>query len=214
MADSLTANQIKSMFLHVADRVISAKEVLCEADRNIGDGDHGIGMANGFEGAITELNAREFKDAYAVFRTVGRKMIQVMGGASGIIFGLLFFAGSKNMPPKPDLTTREFTEIFIKAMLEIQAKGGAKPGDKTLIDGLSSAVDAMQKSVEMGEGYKEFLDDAFSGAEAGKEASKDYIARFGKAKTLGKRAIGYPDAGCVTLTYIFSAMKEWAEENL
>lgn len=214
MIDSLTATQIKSIFLHVADRVISVKEILCEADRNIGDGDHGIGMANGFEGAITELNAKEFEDAYAVFSTVGRKMIGVMGGASGIIFGLLFFAGSKNMPPKSDLTTREFAEIFSKAMLEIQAKGGAKLGDKTLIDGLSPAVDAMQKSVETGAGYKEFLDNALSGAEAGKEASKDYIARFGKAKTLGERAIGYPDAGCVTLTYIFSAMKEWAEENL
>lgn len=214
MVDSLTATQIKSMFLHVADRVISVKEILCEADRNIGDGDHGIGMANGFEGAITELNAKEFEDVYAVFSTVGRKMIGVMGGASGIIFGLLFFAGSKNMPPKSDLTTREFAEIFSKAMLEIQAKGGAKPGDKTLIDGLSSAVDAMQESVEAGAGYKEFLDNALSGAEEGKEASKDYIARFGKAKTLGERAIGYPDAGCVTLTYIFSAMKEWCEENL
>ena len=214
MVDSLTATQIKSMFLHVADCVISVKEILCEADRNIGDGDHGIGMANGFEGAITELNAKEFEDVYAVFSTVGRKMIGVMGGASGIIFGLLFFAGSKNMPPKSDLTTREFAEIFSKAMLEIQAKGGAKPGDKTLIDGLSSAVDAMQESVEAGAGYKEFLDNALSGAEEGKEASKDYIARFGKAKTLGERAIGYPDAGCVTLTYIFSAMKEWCEENL
>lgn len=214
MVDKLSAEQVRTMFLAVADRVISAKEALCDADRNIGDGDHGIGMANGFVAAKKELENNQFDDVYTVFSTVGRTMIRVMGGASGIIFGLLFFAGAKNKSPQPELTTSEFTEIFSSALAEIQAKGKAEPGDKTLVDALVPAVDNMKKCVERGVGFKGLLADALKGAEEGKEASKNYIAKFGKAKTLGERAIGYPDAGCVTLTVIFSAMNDWAESNL
>ena len=96
-------------------------------------------------------------------------MIRVMGGASGIIFGLLFYAGSKNIPPKTELTTGDFVEIFSKALTEIQAKGGAKPGDKSSIDSLEPAVNAMQSSVASGAGYKEVLASALAGAETGKE---------------------------------------------
>ena len=211
--ESLTAVQVKDMFLHVADVVVAAKEQLCDADRNIGDGDHGIGMALGFEAARKELEAHDYEDVYAVFGTVGRTMIRVMGGASGIIFGLLFYAGAKNKPPQPRMTTAEFTEVFNQALAEIQAKGQAKPGDKTLIDGLQPMVEAMQASTAAGDGYRGMLKKAQAAAEAGKENSKDYVARIGKAKTLGDRAIGYPDAGCVTLTVLSGAMSEWMDSN-
>ena len=212
--ESLTAAQLKDMFLHVADVVVAAKEQLCDADRNIGDGDHGIGMALGFEAARKELETHAYEDVYAVFGTVGRTMIRVMGGASGIIFGLLFYAGAKNKPPQPGMTTAEFAEVFNQALAEIQAKGQAKPGDKTLVDGLQPMVAAMQAGAAGGDGFRAMLKKGLAAAEAGKENSKGYIARFGKAKTLGDRAIGYPDAGCVTLTVISEAMSEWMDKNL
>ena len=211
---SLSASQLKELLVFVSDRVIASKEVLSEADRNIGDGDHGIGMATGFEAARQELEKTEFTDAYSVFSVLGRTMIKVMGGASGIIFGLLFYAGAKNMPPKPDLTPSELAVVFAKALAEIQAKGGAKPGDKTLVDGLLPMVEAMQAEAAKNAGFKEFFAAAAAAAESGKEASKAYIARFGKAKTLGERAVGYPDAGCVSLTVITRAMFDWSESKL
>lgn len=207
--ERLTASQLKNLFLHVSQVVIDSKEQLCEADRNIGDGDHGIGMANGFEAAKRELEANEYSDVYAIFSAVGRTMIKVMGGASGIIFGLLFYAGSKNMNPEPSLTTAGFVEIFEKALAEIKLKGQAKLGDKTLIDGLEPTVEAMQAGLSQGLGFSALLNEALLAAELGKEKSKQYIAKIGKAKTLGERAIGYPDAGCVTLTVIIRAMLEW-----
>jgi len=176
--ESLTAAHVKAMLLHVAEVVIASKEQLCEADRNIGDGDHGIGMSLGFEAARTELETHDYADAYAVFGTVGRTMIRVMGGASGIIFGLLFYAGAKNMLPKPELTPAEFAEVFAKALGEIQAKGQARLGDKTLVDGLQPMVEAMKASAARGDGFKAMLKDAQSAAEAGKEKSKEYIAHL------------------------------------
>lgn len=212
--EALSAAQVKEMFLYTAQVIIDSKEALCDADRNIGDGDHGIGMALGFETAKQELTTQEFTDVYGIFSAVGRTMIRVMGGASGIIFGLLFFAGAKNMPPKPDLTTQEFADIFTKALSEIQAKGQAQLGDKTLIDGLHPMVEAMQESAQNGDRYKTFLYKAYRAAEVGKENSRNYVARIGKAKTLGERAIGYPDAGCVTLTVISKSMSDWANQAL
>lgn len=212
--ESLTASQLKDMLLQVAKKVVESKEMLCEADRNIGDGDHGIGMALGLKAAALELQSKDFSDAYAIFATVGRTMIKVMGGASGIIFGLLFYAGSKNMPPKSDLTTREFAEIFSKALAEIQTKGGARLGDKTIVDGLQPLVEVLLESQSNGDGFRAMLSKGYLAAETGMEKSKEYIAHFGKAKTLGERAIGYPDAGCVTLTVITKSMSDWANENL
>ncbi len=207
--NTLSATQLKEMFLAVAQEVIDAKEMLGEADRNIGDGDHGIGMSNGFEAVQQELSARDFSDVNTVFSTVGRTMIRVMGGASGIIFGLLFFAGAKNQPAKADMTPAEFAAMFQKALDEIQLKGQAKVGDKTLVDGLSPLAAALQESAEAGADFETMLARGLAAAEEGKEASKAYVAKFGKAKTLGERAVGYPDAGCVTLTVIVGAMQRW-----
>lgn len=211
---TLTAAQAKSMLLFVASTVVAHKEFLCDADRHIGDGDHGISMANGFEAAAKQLETHEYNDVYLVFSTVGRTMIKVMGGVSGIIFGFLFYAGAKNMPPKAEIDETEFAEIFEKALAEIQAKGQAKPGDKTLIDGLVPTVQAIRDSLTRGAAFPEMLRAAYQAAEEGKEASKQYIARLGKAKTLGERSIGYPDAGCVSLTLITRAMSDWANQNL
>ena len=211
---TINAQQTKEMLMHVADRVVAAKEMLCDADRNIGDGDHGIGMAKGLEAARQELEAKEFDDVYTVFSTVGRTMIRVMGGASGIIFGLLFWGGAKNRTPAAEIATRDFAEIFEKAMGEIQLKGQASPGDKTILDGLVPMVEAMNGCAANGATIKEMLSAAKAAAEAGKEKSRMFVARHGKAKTLGERSIGFPDAGCVSLTVIVSAMEEWAQANL
>jgi dihydroxyacetone kinase-like protein len=208
------AAQAKSMLLSVASTVVAHREILCEADRHIGDGDHGISMANGFEAAAKELESHEYNDVYQVFSTVGRTLIRVMGGASGIIFGFLFYAGTRNMPAKAEINETEFTAIFEKALAEIQAKGQAKPGDKTLVDGLAPAVQAMRDSLARGDALPELLKAACQAAEAGMEASKQYIARVGKAKTVGERSVGYPDAGCVSLVLITRAMSDWAHQNL
>lgn len=197
--------------MSVAKVMVDSKEIMCDADRNIGDGDHGIGMAKGFEAAFNELSIQDFDDVYKVFFTVGRTMIRVMGGASGIIFGTLFYAGAKNMEPKAEIDVNDFANIFEKALTDIKAKGQADVGDKTVVDGLYPAVIAMKDCAGKGSTFEQLLQSACIAAEDGKEKSKQYIARFGRAKGLGERAIGYPDAGSVSLTIILNAMLEWVK---
>jgi dihydroxyacetone kinase-like protein len=210
---TLTSTQAKSMMIYVAAAMVESKEIMCDADRNIGDGDHGIGMAKGFGAALQELGNQEFDDVYKVFFTVGRTMIKEMGGASGIIFGTLFYAGSKNVEPKSEITIKDFVVIFEKALTDIKLKGQAQVGDKTVVDALQPMVEAMQKSAEGDPTFSEIIQIALEAANQGKENSKNYVARFGRAKTLGDRAIGFPDAGAVSLTLIMQAMLEWVKSQ-
>jgi len=206
---SLNTTQLKSMLMYTCQVMVDSQEIMCEADRNIGDGDHGIGMAKGFEAALLELQKQEFEDVYKIFFTVGRTMIKEMGGASGIIFGMLFYAGSKNVEPSPELTVKDFATVFDKALTEIKAKGQAQVGDKTVVDALQPMVEAMQQNLEKDLSFEEITQIALEAAIQGKENSKQYVAQFGRAKTLGERAIGYPDAGAVSLTLILQSMLDW-----
>src|SRR3989304_7389656 len=140
-------------------------------------------------------------------------MVREIGGASGIIFGLLFYAGAKNQQPKEEVNTQEFTEVFEKALNEIQLKGQAKPGDKTIVDGLVPMVEVMKSCSATDVTFKAMLSEALVAAEKGKENSKNFVARYGKAKTLGDRSIGFPDPGCVSLVVIADTMNKWAQEN-
>ena len=206
---SLNTTQLKSMLMYTCQVMVDSQEIMCEADRNIGDGDHGIGMAKGFEAALQELQKQEFEDVYKIFFTVGRTMIKEMGGASGIIFGMLFYAGSKNVEPSPELTVKDFVTVFDKALTEIKAKGQAQVGDKTVVDALQPMVEIMQQNLDKDLSFEEITQIALEAAIQGEENSKQYAAKFGRAKTLGDRAIGYPDAGAVSLTLILQAMLDW-----
>lgn len=208
---SFSAAQTKSMMMQMCQIMIDSKEIMCDADRNIGDGDHGIGMAKGFEAALQELKIQEFEDVYKIFFTIGRTMIKEMGGASGIIFGTLFYAGSKNVEPSSELTVKDFCTVFEKALTEIKVKGHAQLGDKTVVDALQPMVEAMQQNVEKDLSFVEMVQIALDAAIQGKENSKQYVAKYGRAKTLGDRAIGYPDAGAVSLTLIMQSMLDWVK---
>jgi dihydroxyacetone kinase phosphoprotein-dependent L subunit len=206
---SLNAAQLKSMLIHTCQVMVASQEIMCAADRDIGDGDHGIGMARGFGAALAELNKQEFDDVYKILFTIGRTMIKEMGGASGIIFGTLFLAGSKNVEPDPELTVSDFCTVFDKALAEIKAKGGAQVGDKTVVDALQPMLEAMQHNLEKDLSFEEMTQIALEAAVQGKENSKQYVARFGRAKTLGDRAVGYPDPGALSLTLIMQSMLDW-----
>ena len=82
--DYLTAEQVKSMLIAVSEAVVAAKDQLADADRAIGDGDHGIGMANGFSAAKEKLEAAEPQDVYALFALTGQTLIRVMGALRGL----------------------------------------------------------------------------------------------------------------------------------
>jgi dihydroxyacetone kinase-like protein len=208
---SITPSQVKEMFLYVGEKVVESKPLLTRIDSAIGDGDHGIGMTVGFSRAEENLRENEFTTVNDVFKTIGMSMISSMGGASGVIFGTMFVGGIKGMEPKETLDLPLLANIYEKALEAIKLRGKADLGDKTMIDALQPAIEALQASASQNESLVEGLKKAEIAALQGVENTKDYIAKFGRAKSLGERAIGHQDAGATTVSIIIRSMKEWLE---
>jgi dihydroxyacetone kinase phosphoprotein-dependent L subunit len=209
--NSITASQVKDMFLYVGEKVVESKPLLTKLDSAIGDGDHGIGMSIGFAKTDENLKANNFTTVNDVFKTVGMSMISTMGGASGVIFGTMFLGGVKGLEPRDSLDLQLLAKIYDKALGEIKERGKANLGDKTMIDALQPAVEALKVSAAENNSLVEGLRKAEIAALQGVENTKDYIAKFGRAKSLGERAVGHQDAGATTVSIIIKSMKEWLE---
>ncbi len=203
----MNKDEVKAMLLLVADRVIGAEPMLSEADRNLGDGDHGLGMQRGMTAAKEKLEAGDVESIEKAFSTVGMAMMSTMGGASGAIFGTFFRNGGKALAGRETLDAAGLA-AFLQAGLEgVKQRGGAAVGDKTVVDAIEPAA---QKAAEVaGSPLPDALAAVSSGAEAGKEASRNMIAKFGRAKTLGDACLGHPDAGALSVTVILGAMRDY-----
>ena len=206
----LTPEQVRQMMLQVAEAIIVAEPLLSQADRDLGDGDHGLGMKRGMEAVKAQLEPLEPSSVEQVFVTTGTAMMSSMGGASGALFGTVFRAGGKALSGRGSFDAEGLALLLEAANEGVMKRGGAKPGDKTMIDALAPAA-AKAREVSAAP-LAEALEAVSQAAEAGKEASKDMIAQFGRAKTLGEACLGFPDAGAWSVTIILATMLAYARK--
>ena len=208
--EKLNAEDCRQMLLYIADKILENEPYLTSVDSEIGDGDHGMGMATGMKNAKEALlDMEEVTNVFSVFEAAGKAMLLSMGGASGIIFGSLYLEGALGMGQKEYLTAEDLKLMEEKSLKAIQERGKASVGDKTMVDALSPAVDAMREHYT--EGLENMLKVAEEGAAQGVENTKSYIAKFGRAKSLGERALGYQDAGATSTWLIFQGMREFLQ---
>ena len=203
---ALTKDEVKEMLNLVADRIIENEPMLSEADRNLGDGDHGLGMKRGME-AVKEKLAAGVDSVEKAFANTGMAMMSSMGGASGAIFGTFFRNGGKALAGRPALDAAGLAAFFQAGVDGVKQRGGASVGDKTCVDAMEPA--AARAAEVAGASLVEAITAIAAAAEAGKEASKAMIAKFGRAKTLGEACIGHPDAGACSVVVIVNAMRDF-----
>lgn len=206
-SEGLTLEQAEEMALKIADKIIASEPLLSQADRDLGDGDHGLGMARGFTALQKEVSDHEFANLRDLYQTAGTALLSTMGGASGVVFGSLFLAGGKTMHGAEFFGSHELSHLLNQSLKDVMSRGGAKPGDKTMIDALHPAAEAAKANID--KPLSESIKAVAAAAEAGKEASKDMIATMGRAKTLGEKTLGLPDAGAISVTIILKTMEEY-----
>lgn len=215
MINQMNAEQLREMFLFVAQRIVDSEEYLTEIDLKIGDGDHGIGMSVGFRGVIKELpRIEKFASAENVFKELGTILLDTMGGASGVLFGTMFISGIVKREEHDTIDMKGFAEIFRTSLNALQERGKAKIGDKTMVDAFEPAVIAMEGAAAKALSIKDGLRLAAKSAKEGMEYTKEVKARFGRAKYYGEKAIGLQDAGATSVWIIYQAMSDWADEHL
>lgn len=213
--DSHTLNreELKSMMLYVAEKIVENEPYLTEIDLKIGDGDHGTGMKRGFCEVAKALPGFEPVFAEDVLQFVGTTLLDTMGGASGVLFGTVFLSGLTRREHHEAVGITDFYEIFSQALEALKQRGRARVGDKTMVDALEPAVNGLKAAAEAGDTMKEGLRKAEQGARDGVEYTKTVKARFGRARYFGEKAIGLQDAGATSVWIIFRSMHEWICEN-
>ncbi len=204
---SLTNDEVKAMLILACDRIIAAEPELSEADRNLGDGDHGLGMQRGMTAAKEGLDAGDVESVEKAFVIVGTKMMSSMGGASGAIFGTFFRNGGKALAGRDSFDSAGLAAFLQAGVDGVKQRGGAAVGDKTVVDSMQPAADTAANLTT--QSLPEAIAAVNTAALNGLEASKALVAKFGRAKTLGDAAIGFPDAGAMSVTVIIGAFADY-----
>jgi phosphoenolpyruvate---glycerone phosphotransferase subunit DhaL len=203
----LTVGETAGMFEQVATYVEGNVDLLTQADRAIGDGDHGIGMARGFAAVRAKLGAGPPGTIGEVVRTVGMAIMSNTGGAAGAIFGTFFRGGAKNMGSRAVFDAGALALLLNDGLAAVQERGHAVVGDKTMVDALApAAARALEVS---GAPLDQALAAAAEAARGGMEATKGMVAATGKARTLGERSLGHADPGALSMFLILHAMAEY-----
>jgi dihydroxyacetone kinase-like protein len=176
---------------------------LNELDRAIGDGDHGTTIARGVKFVIGDLETAQLSNVNEVFVLVGKGMMKSMGGASGILYGV-FFRAAQDAPATTQLEGRTLAELFTFGLRDLQRKTKAEVGDKTMIDALVPALSALDQAGA--DSLSDALNAAAAAADQGARATIGLVPRYGRAKTLGERAIAARDPGASSVALLFRGL--------
>lgn len=205
----IAAGELQKALIRVSELIIEAEPVLTEIDSIIGDGDHGLGMKRGFSAVYDLLNSKTFTTVPDLFYMTGMELLKKMGGASGVMFGSFFISGAKvQFQNEKEITLSEMALVFQSGADSIMKRGKAQSGDKTMIDALVPASQAFQEAVAEGCSRRECFERAFVASERGAQATVEMIPKRGRAKNFRLDAIGYPDPGAISVTYIFGGLKD------
>jgi len=173
-------------------------------DTAIGDGDHGTNLDRGMKKAVEKLDGTEAADIGTDLKAVGMALVSSVGGAAGPLYGTLFLQMGTAAAGKDELDLDGWTAAVEAGVKGVQARGKAQPGDKTMIDALLPAVDALRQGGELADALGRSAD----AAEDGMKATIPLEARRGRASYLGPRSVGHQDPGATSSAMLLRAAAE------
>ena len=181
-------------------------QFLTDLDAAIGDNDHGINMARGFKKVDADLPGLEGKDIGAILKKVGMDLVSTVGGSSGPLYGTAFMKAGAKAAGKNEISLEDFIVMMDEAIGGVQLRGKAVKGEKTMLDAMIPAQEAMKAAAAGGADAAAVLQAGVKAAEEGVEYTKTIIATKGRASYLGERSIGHQDPGATSFTVILQAI--------
>jgi phosphoenolpyruvate---glycerone phosphotransferase subunit DhaL len=181
---------------------------LTRLDQAIGDGDHGINMQRGFRAVLERLPEAGEGGLNPVFRAISMALIGKVGGASGPLYGSFYLAMGKQLGDATEVADAELAKALRAGYDAIAARGKAQPGDKTILDAMGPALEALDAAVAAGQPLGEALDAAAAAAEGGVRATIPMVARKGRASYLGERSAGHQDPGATSTHLVLKALAD------
>src|ERR1700736_3193486 len=210
MSDFSNSNG-RSVVLALCDVIEENKAYLSEVDGAIGDGDHGINMAKGFRLVRERLGDKEISLSEGL-ALIGKTLMTEIGGSMGPIYGTFFIQMSLKSKDKAETDARLFGEMLKAARDSLEDLGGAKVGDKTLMDAVIPALETYQAAVEAGASLPEALEKMTEAADKGRDSTVDLVAKIGRSARLGERSRGVLDAGATSAALILQTFAKVLSE--
>ena len=181
-------------------------QFLTDLDAAIGDNDHGINMSRGFKKVDADLPGLAGKDIGAILKKVGMDLVSTVGGSSGPLYGTAFMKAGAKAAGKNEISLDDFIVMMDEAIGGVQLRGKAVKGEKTMLDAMIPAQEAMKAAAAGGADAAAVLQAGVKAAEEGVEYTKTIIATKGRASYLGERSIGHQDPGATSFTVILQAI--------
>lgn len=197
----------RGILLSMVRAIQQNKQYLGDVDGLIGDGDHGMNMNKGFTMYAEQLGESETAFTDGLF-DLGTVLLNRIGGSMGPIYGTILMEMSDKADDAEDITLALFADMLEAGLEGLYGIVDARPGDKTLVDTLYPAMQAVKAAAEEGKDYAVALDDMKDAAEKGKDSTKDLVAKYGRSARLGERSRGVLDAGATSCCIILCAMAD------
>jgi len=194
---------MRSWILTTAAAIEENATLLSDLDAAIGDGDHGANMSRGFAAVAKKLETAQPADIGALFKLVGMTLISTVGGASGPLYGGFFLELGKQSAGKQELDAAALASILEAGLGDIKRRGKAELGDKTMVDALTPAVEAMKAA---GNDIAIATRAAATTARDAAEKTSPLLARKGRASYLGERSIGHQDPGATSTALLLESL--------
>ena len=191
-----------------AQTVVDNEKYFGELDAVVGDGDFGYSMARGFEKVLEDWDTLEYTTVGGLCKKVATTITGRIGGTSGPIWGTGFLRAATSIGDKQDLTSEDVIAMLRAAIGGIKQRGGSDLGDKTLLDSLIPATDQLEASLQSGKDAATSLREAAAAARKSADATRELIAKRGRAAYTGERSIGTLDAGAVAVAVLFERLSE------
>lgn len=189
-----TMEDLRDLFERLARRMQAERDALCALDGEIGDGDHGIAMAQGMTAAAQAVRETPDGTMQDLFNAAAKGFLNAVGASSGPLYATGFLRAGKAAGPRPSLARTELAGIIPAIAEGIAHRGKASPGQKTMLDAWAPAAEASAAGGD--------AETIVAAARSGADATRDMLASLGRAARLGERARGHLDPGAASAVVV------------
>ena len=205
MASSISYDETVAWIHRFADVIAERRDELTRLDTAIGDADHGTNMYRGMRAAVERVDALDGDDISAALKGVGMALVSKVGGAAGPLYGTMFLQMANAAGDGSEVDLAGWTQMVQAGLKGVQMRGKAEPGDKTMVDALAPAVEALERAQDDGAELPAALERSAQAAREGMEKTVPMVARKGRASYLGERSAGHQDPGATSSYLLLQA---------
>ncbi|MCG7338159.1 dihydroxyacetone kinase subunit L [Staphylococcus sp. ACRSN] len=206
---TVSGKDFKQYILALTHLFEQEKDTLCELDRKIGDGDHGVTMDIGYQAVKQVINneLQEQNDIAKISVAVGKTFLDAVGSSVGPLYASGYLKAAVAVKNKETLDDKSLFDFWIAFSKGIKARGKAEIGDKTMIDTLEPFFDTLEQSQSKGDSFNSGFSKALEAAKHGMESTKEIISNKGRSKRLGYRSQGHIDPGAMSSYLMLETFK-------